>query len=75
LRLRQPAFLTLFDRVLWLVEFDGTTTNGGDLGMTFRPLRRAGRIGSGVCGEDVVPWAEGSAQFERNRAVPDSLRG
>src|SRR6266478_6251420 len=50
----------LFDRALGRVDFNGTTTNGGHLGMTSRPLRRVGRIGSGACGVDVLLWAEGS---------------
>jgi hypothetical protein len=41
-----PAFLTPLDRVLRRVDFNGTTTDGGHLGMTSRPLRRVGRIGS-----------------------------
>src|SRR5260370_20212551 len=48
------------DGVVRRVEFHDTTTVGGHLGMTSRPLRRGGRIGSGACGADVLRWAEGS---------------
>jgi hypothetical protein len=51
--------------VLRRVDFNGTATNGGHLGMTSRPLGRGDRIGSGACGVDFLLWAEGS----ENRAV------